>query len=125
MAHNLGLSDARSRILFKDGNAFTKNVLSNWEIAPVYTYQSGQWMTAQDGVDANLNGDSAGDRPIFDPSGAGLTGSGVAPLCRSNIPAADCILANVTSFAAIDPNAGVTYDVADLYIQTMLLATPH
>jgi Carboxypeptidase regulatory-like domain len=98
---------------FKNGNAFTKNVLGNWEIAPVYTYQSGQWMTAQDGVDANLNGDSAGDRPIFNPSGAGLTGSGVAPLCRSNIPAADCVLANVTSFAAIDPNTGVTYDVAD------------
>jgi hypothetical protein len=99
---------------FKTGsNAFVRNTLGNWEIAPIYTYQTGQWMTAQDGVDANLNGDSAGDRPIFNPAGVGVTGSGVAPLCRSSIPAADCTLGNVTNFAAIDPTTGVTYDVAD------------
>jgi hypothetical protein len=98
---------------FKNGNALTRNVLGNWEVAPIYTYQTGEWMTAQDAVDANLNGDSAGDRPIFNPAGVGVTGSGVAPLCRSAIPTADCTLANVTNFAAKDPTTGVTYDVAD------------
>jgi hypothetical protein len=98
---------------FKSGNAFTKNALGNWEIAPIYTYQTGQWGTAQDGIDANLNGDAAGDRPIFNPNGAGVTGSGVAPLCRSVIPAADCTLGNVLSNAAVDPTTGVTYDVLD------------
>jgi Carboxypeptidase regulatory-like domain len=98
---------------FKNGNFLTRNVLGNWEIAPIYTYQTGEWATAQSGVDANLNGDQAGDRTITNPAGVGVTGSGVSPLCRSNIPTADCTLANANNFAAIDPNSGVTYDVAD------------
>jgi hypothetical protein len=98
---------------FKSGNAFTRNVLGNWEIAPIYTYQTGEWATAQSGVDANLNGDSAGDRTITNPAGKGVTGSGVAPLCRSSIPTADCTLDNVTNTAAIDPITGAMYDVED------------
>jgi hypothetical protein len=97
---------------FKNGNALTRNVLGNWEIAPIYTYQTGEWYTVQDGVDANLNGDSAGDRAITNASGVGNTGSGVEPLCTTAIPAAECTLANVLKFpgavvgyAAINPSA--------------------
>jgi hypothetical protein len=97
---------------FKNGNALTRNVLGNWEIAPIYTYQTGEWYTVQDGVDANLNGDSAGDRAITNPSGVGNTGSGVTPLCTSAIPASECTLANVLNFpsavvgyAALNPSA--------------------
>ena len=56
---------------FKNGNALTRNVLGNWEIAPIYTYQTGEWVTAQSGVDANLNGDSAGDRTDHQSCGCG------------------------------------------------------
>jgi hypothetical protein len=70
---------------FKDSNRFLKNTLGNWEIAPIYTYQSGQWVTAQSGVDSNLNGDSAGDRTILNPSGVAGTGTGVTPLCNSTV----------------------------------------
>ena len=80
---------------FKNSNALVKNTLGNWEIAPIYTYQSGEWATAQDGVDANLNIDAASDRPIFNPAGVGVTGSGVAPVCRSVVPGADCTLPNL------------------------------
>ncbi|HTC66904.1 MAG TPA: hypothetical protein VK685_07200, partial [Candidatus Acidoferrum sp.] len=111
--HRFTLALVYDEPFFKNGNAFTRNVFGNWEVAPVYTYQTGEWATAQSGVDANLNGDSAGDRTITNPAGVGVTGSGVSPLCRSNIPAADCTLDNTTNFAAIDPNTGVTYDVAD------------
>jgi hypothetical protein len=97
---------------FKGGNAFTRNVLGNWEIAPIYTYQTGEWATAQSGVDANLNGDSAGDRTITNPSGVGVTGSGVVPLCTSAVAPADCTLANVLNiadnvvgYAATNPSA--------------------
>jgi hypothetical protein len=83
--------------LYSKSGALLRNTLGGWQFAPVYTYQSGEWATAQDGVDANLNGDAASDRPIFNPSGIGVTGSGVAPLCRSSIPAADCTLDNVTT----------------------------
>ncbi len=90
---------------FKNGNALTRNVLGNWEIAPIYTYQTGEWMTAQSGIDANLNGDQAGDRTITNPAGVGTTGSGVVPLCTSAIPASECTLANVLKF----PSAVVGY----------------
>lgn len=72
---------------FKNSNWFMKNLVGNWTIAPIYTYQSGQWGTAQNAVDTNLNGDSAGDRPIFNGHGTPGTGSGVSPLCTSALPA--------------------------------------
>lgn len=96
---------------FKSGNKFEKNILGNWELAPIYTYQSGQWVTAQSGVDANLNGDSAGDRTIWNAAGVPGTGSNVAPLCTSTIPAADCTLANVLNTKFKDPNTGIIYNV--------------
>lgn len=103
---------------FKTGNFFVRNGLGNWEFAPVYTYQSGEWGTVQDGVDANLNGDPAGDRAIVNPSGVGTTGSGVTPLCTSAIPSAAgvCTLGNAFNTAAKSTNpsyAGQTFDVED------------
>ena len=41
-----------------------KNLVGNWEIAPIYTYQTGTWFTVQSGLDSNLNGDSGGDRAV-------------------------------------------------------------
>jgi hypothetical protein len=111
--HRFTLALLYDEPFFKNGNALLKNTLGNWEIAPIYTYQTGEWMTAQDSFDANLNGDSAGDRPIFNPAGVGVTGSGVSPLCRSSIPAADCVLGNVTNFKVKDKTSGIVYDVAD------------
>jgi hypothetical protein len=101
---------------FKNGSAFVKNTIGNWEFAPIYTYQSGQWVDAQNNVDSNLNGDSAGDRPIWNASGGAGTGSGVAPLCTSAIPTADCTLANLLcrGNAATDaktcPGAGINVE---------------
>jgi hypothetical protein len=43
-------------------------------------------MTVQSGSDANGNGDTAGDRAVFNPSGTPGTGSGVTPLCTSSLP---------------------------------------
>jgi hypothetical protein len=89
---------------FKNGNRFLRNTVGNWEFAPVYTYQSGQWVTAQSGIDSNLNLDSAGDRNILNPGGTKGTGTGVSPLCRSAVPSPSCTFANVfcTGDVAID-----------------------
>ena len=91
---------------FKNSNRFLRNTVGNWEIAPIYTYQSGQWVTAQSGLDSNLNGDSAGDRTILNPSGVKGTGTGVSPLCRSAVPnqATNCTFSNIfcTGDVAID-----------------------
>jgi hypothetical protein len=70
---------------FKNSNWFMKNVLGNWEIAPIYTYQSGTVYTVQSGVDSNLNGDTAGDRAIVNPNGGSMNvGSGVTALMNSS-----------------------------------------
>ncbi len=54
---------------FKHSSWLLKNVVGNWTLAPIYTYQSGQWATAQSATDSNLNGDSAGDRTVFNAKG--------------------------------------------------------
>jgi hypothetical protein len=92
--HRLTLTMIYDEPFFKNSNKFLRNTLGNWEIAPIYTYQSGQWITAQSTLDANLNGDSAGDRTILNPSGSGVTGTGVTPVCRSVIASGDCTLGN-------------------------------
>jgi hypothetical protein len=68
---------------FKKSSWFMKNVVGNWEIAPIYTYQTGTLATIQSGLDSNLNGDSAGDRTIFNPSGNPTVGSGTTALLNS------------------------------------------
>jgi carboxypeptidase family protein/TonB-dependent receptor-like protein len=62
---------------FKDGNWMMKNVVGNWIFSGTYTYESPEYATVQSGIDSNLNGDSAGDRTIINPSGAAGLGTGV------------------------------------------------
>jgi hypothetical protein len=43
--------------LFKhDTNWFKRNIVGNWEVAPVYQYQTGTWVTLQSAIDSNMNG---------------------------------------------------------------------
>jgi hypothetical protein len=75
-----------------------KNLVGNWELAPIYTYQTGTLFTVQSGVDSNLNSDSATDRAIVNPNGNPSIGSGVTALTNS---------ANqVVAYVAKNPNAG-------------------
>jgi len=111
--HRLTMTLIYDEPFFKNSNAFLKNTLGNWEIAPIYTYQSGQWVTAQSGIDSNLNGDSAPDRTIFNPAGVPGTGTGVIGLCHSIVPEFDtsgapiCTVANAQSKAVPDGNNAV------------------
>lgn len=68
---------------FKNSNWMMKNIVGNWEIAPIYTYQTGTLVTVQSGLDTNLNGDTAGDRTIVNPSGNPAIGSGTKALTNS------------------------------------------
>jgi hypothetical protein len=96
---------------FQDSNWFVKNLVGNWMLAPIYTYESPQYATVQSALDSNLNNDSAGDRAIVNPSGRPGTGSGVTPLRNSanqivaylaNDPSAQYIQAGLGAY----PNAG-------------------
>ena len=60
-----------------------KNMVGNWQFSPIYTFESPEYATVQSAVDANGNGDAAGDRAILNPNGIANTGSGVTPLTNS------------------------------------------
>jgi hypothetical protein len=60
-----------------------KNLVGNWEVAPIYTYQTGNWFTVQSGTDSNENGDSGGDRAYYNPGGNPNIGSGTTALKNS------------------------------------------
>ncbi len=110
---------------FKESrNRFLKTVLSGFVFAPIFQAQSGQPFTPNNNVDANLTGDTAGDRTILNPSGTQGTGSAVVGLDRNGnvvgatnasgvfVPTALTFnnlfggaLDNVVAYRAVNPNA--------------------
>ena len=75
----------------------TRNLLGNWRFVGTYTAESGEWMTAQSNIDANLNGDNAGDRAILNPGGNAKLGSNVTALNNSK--------GATVAYLATNPNA--------------------
>jgi len=63
-------------------NRFLKALLNGYQISPVFLAQSGQPVTIQSGIDSNGNGDSAGDRAVFNPNGTTQTSGDVFPVCE-------------------------------------------
>ena len=81
---------------FKSGSWLKRNMLGNWEAGPIYTYQSPEWMTVQSSRDVNGNGDTAGDRAVFNPKGTPGTSSDVTAL-HNTAGATVAYLANSSS----------------------------
>ena len=81
-----------------------KNLAGNWEVAPIYTYESPELFTPQSGVDSNLNGDSAPDRTIINPAGVSGTASTVVGLSSTGavLPNGS---PNIVAYLAQNPNA--------------------
>jgi Carboxypeptidase regulatory-like domain/TonB dependent receptor len=95
-------------------NFLLHNVVGNWLISPIYTYQSPEYGTVTSGIDANLNGDAAPDRFIVNPSGNKSLGAGataVYNLAHSNVCAPVGGVAqtqcsgNLVAYVATNPNA--------------------
>jgi hypothetical protein len=80
-----------------DSNWVKKNVLGNFMLTGAYTFESPEYATVQSNTDSNLNGDSAGDRSIVNPSGVAGTGSGVTALKNSK--------GDTVGYLANNPNA--------------------
>jgi hypothetical protein len=98
---------------FKHSDSFLmRNIVGNWLVSPIYTYESPEYATALSGVNSNLNGDTAAaiDRPIINPNGVKGTGSNVNPIYNpalvGNCPAGvtQCS-GNLVGYSAINPNA--------------------
>jgi hypothetical protein len=98
---------------YKRSNSFLmKNLVGNWTIAPIYTYESPEYATVLSDVNSNLNGDSTAiDRPIINPNGKRGTATTVVPQFASNLanlcqPSDNGQCANNTvGYIAVDPNA--------------------
>ena len=78
-------------------NWAAKNVIGNWRFVGTYTAETGEWVTAQSGIDSNLNGDSATDRTIINPAGDPKIGSAVTALKNS--------AGATVAYLATNPNA--------------------
>jgi hypothetical protein len=93
---------------FTKATGFKKAVLGGFNIAGTYTIESGEKITIRSGNDANLNGDPAGDRAIFNPNGTEGVGSGVTPLCRVAACTFDedgNVIGTVVGYLVNNPNA--------------------
>jgi hypothetical protein len=100
---------------------FLRYALSGYIFSGTYTYESPQYATVQSGIDSNLNGDSAGDRTIVNPSGSANVGSDVTALARNGSVVTSqttCTVGgNVTSgapctVAYVAENPGARYIIA-------------
>jgi hypothetical protein len=97
-------------------NGVLRLLAHGWQWNGSYLAESGQPVTALSGVDSNANGDSAGDRTVFNPAGVGLTGTAVNFVCNAGTGGATSIVsdpatcgsgndANIVGYTAIDPTA--------------------
>jgi hypothetical protein len=111
--HRVSLEALWDLPYYKHSNSFLmRNVVGNWQVSPIYTYESPEYATVLSGVNSNLNGDSgpAIDRPIINPNGVKGTGSGVNPVynpalvgnCTSGVTKCN---GNLVGYTAINPNA--------------------
>jgi hypothetical protein len=89
---------------FRESGWALKNIVGNWNFSGTYTFQSPEYATVQDGVDANLNGDPTGDRTIVNPAGASNLGSPVVGLSASGLPL-PAGNPNIVAYLATNPNA--------------------
>ena len=104
-------------------NSFERGFTSGWQLAGTWIASSGPPVTIVNDADANGDFDSAGDRPILNPSGTVLAGSGVDYVCNdgaggatrivlaSSVPPSGIIPcgtgddSNVVGYVADDPTA--------------------
>ena len=95
--HRLTISTIYDVSFFKQSNWLMKNIVGNWEIAPIYTVESPEYATLQSATDSNLDGDTFTDRAIFNAQGTPGVGSGVSPLMNSQ--------GQIVGYLANNPNA--------------------
>jgi hypothetical protein len=74
-----------------------KAFLGNWSVAPIYTWESPEYVTALSQTDSNLNSDFFSDRTIVNPAGVNGTGSDVTPLTNG--------AGKTVAYLADNPNA--------------------
>jgi hypothetical protein len=114
--HRLSLEVVYDVQAFKHSSSFVKkNIIGNWTVAPIYTYESPEYATVLSNANSNLNGDSTAiDRAIINPRGVKGTASAVKPIYATNLaslcptdddPTATQCDKNTVGYVAVNPNA--------------------
>lgn len=89
-------------------NAFLKAVLGGFQLNGIFQIQSGQPVTVLAGRDANRNGDSAGDRALFNPNGNPNISSGITAVGLVN-----GVVTTVPLLIGTNPNPAIRAYVAN------------
>ena len=93
-------------------NGFLKAVFGGFQINGIFQIQSGQPITVINGRDSNRNGDAAGDRAIFNPTGNPNISSGIMGVTLNAagaivlVPVGGVPNPNVRAYVANNGNAG-------------------
>lgn len=96
---------------FEHSSFLLRNLASGWQLSPIYTYESPEYVTATSNTNSNLNGDSGAiSRTIINSAGNKSQGSGVVPVYSTTLagvctpPATRCN-ANLVGYQALNPGA--------------------
>jgi Carboxypeptidase regulatory-like domain/TonB dependent receptor len=106
--HKLAISWVYEIPSIRTDHGFVRALAHGWEYSGTYLAESGQPVTPLSDADSNANGDGAGDRTIFNPNGAGLTGSVVNAVCNSGPGGATSVVTPDPTTGAFNCNAGHT-----------------
>jgi hypothetical protein len=89
-------------------NGVLKAVLGGFQLNGIFQAQSGQPITVLAGIDANRNGDAAGDRALFNPAGDPSMSSGGQPVALINGVVTNVALGDIrtVAYVVVNPNAG-------------------
>ena len=108
----------------KSESRWAKTLVNGFSIGSVFLAQTGQPVTLQSASDSNGNGDSAGDRVMFNPFGNSLVG-GVTTLLRVCAPAgggSTVVQANGSCPAGDNTVGYLAADAAQLALTTPVIA---
>lgn len=99
----------------KSSNWLAHSLLGGFSFAGTLTFESGEKASVRSGVDANQNGDNAGDRTIINLNGVKDTATTVHAINRSGatVPIGD---ASTVAYVADNPNA--QYVQAQIFAKT-------
>ncbi len=110
--HKLALSWTYQVPNVKSESHLVKTLVNGFQLGSVFLAQTGQPVTLQSGSDINVNGDSAGDRLMFNRFGTNpISGSGINRVCApagggTTVIAAACPAGdNTVGYLALDSTA--------------------
>ncbi|MFN0120983.1 MAG: carboxypeptidase regulatory-like domain-containing protein [Blastocatellia bacterium] len=95
--------------VYRLDNSVMRSLLNGWNIHGIFQSQSGQPITVQSGRDSNLNGDSVGDRTIYNAAGNPFGASNIVAL---NAAGNQVAIGNAATVAYLATNPGARYIVA-------------